>query len=213
MRGKQRRGRLLLLGGLLLIAAALFLTSYNLWAQYQAGIRAKAILAKLSDPEPDDNIQAEPGEEAQTDGSREAAANGWDPDMEMPVKTVDGNDYIGTLFIPALDLELPVMSEWSYPNLRIAPCRYTGTAYKGNFVIAAHNYSTHFGRLKELLTGDCVIFTDMAGNVLNYEVVLVETLEPTAVEKMELADWDLSLFTCTIGGAARVTVRCRRTEA
>lgn len=38
------------------------------------------------------------------------------PDMEMPVKTIEGVDYIGILTIPALELELPVISEWSYPT-------------------------------------------------------------------------------------------------
>lgn len=33
-----------------------------------------------------------------------------------------------------------------------------------------------------------------------------------AVEEMESGDWDLSLFTCTLGGSYRVTVRCERTE-
>ena len=45
-----------------------------------------------------------------------------------------------------------------------------------------------------------------------YEVSLVEQLERTAIEEMESGDWDLTLFTCTVGGAARVTVRCQRTD-
>ena len=36
----------------------------------------------------------------------------------------------------------------------------------------------------------------------------METLMPTAVEEMESGDWDLTLFTCTVGGRTRVAVRC-----
>ena len=45
-----------------------------------------------------------------------------------------------------------------------------------------------------------------------YEVSRVEQLERTAIEEMESGDWDLTLFTCTVGGAARVTVRCQQTD-
>ena len=134
------------------------------------------------------------------------------PDMEMPTMDIDGNRYIGTLDIPALNLSLPVMSEWSYPKLKIAPCRYVGTAYQGNFVIAAHNYRTHFGSLGNLSAGDRVTFTDVDGNIFSYDVVEVQILNPAAIEEMVSDDWDLSLFTCTLGGKTRLTVRCDKIE-
>ena len=136
-----------------------------------------------------------------------------DPNHEMPVRNIGGEDYIGVLEIPSLGLMLPVMSEWSYPRLKIAPCRYTGSAYQGNLIIAAHNYRSHFGNLKELCEGDVVCFTDMDGNVFSYEVMFLEVLQPTDVDEMESGDWDLTLFTCTVGGKSRVTVRCERTDA
>ena len=42
-----------------------------------------------------------------------------------------------------------------------------------------------------------------------YEVVLLETLPGNATEEMITSGFDLSLYTCTPGGASRVTVRCR----
>ena len=39
-----------------------------------------------------------------------------------------------------------------------------------------------------------------------------ETLNPTDVAGMEAGDWDLTLFTCTVGGQSRVTVRFARAE-
>ena len=53
-------------------------------------------------------------------------------------------------------------------------------------------------------------FTDLDGMRYCYQVVKVETLEPTAVEEMSAGKYDLTLFTCTYGGASRVTVRCER---
>ena len=59
--------------------------------------------------------------------------------------------------------------------------------------------------------GSEVIFTDMDGNRFIYAVSETEQLPGTAIEEMKSGDWDLTLFTCTIGGAARVTVRCELT--
>jgi sortase A len=130
--------------------------------------------------------------------------------QEMLTTQVNGYDCIGILSIPVLELELPVLTDWSYPKLRIAPCHYFGSYYEKNFVIAAHNYQSHFGRLSTLQPKDLILFTDIAGNVYYYEVVLLETLPGNATEEMITSGFDLSLYTCTPGGASRVTVRCNK---
>ncbi|MDO5324396.1 MAG: sortase [Clostridia bacterium] len=131
------------------------------------------------------------------------------PEMEMPTIEIDGNAYIGVLDIPSKGLSLPVMSQWSYSRLRIAPCRYSGSVYSGDIVIAGHNYARHFSPIKSLQAGDAVDFTDADGNVFHYEVAAVEILKSTAVEEMQAGDWDLTLFTCTYGGKSRCALRCR----
>ena len=124
--------------------------------------------------------------------------------------TIQAGDYtsIGILEIPVLEVELPVLADWSYEKLKKAPCHYYGSYYESDFVIAAHNYASHFGRLTQLQTGDLVLFTDAAGQTHYYEVVLLETLPPTATEEMITSGFALSLYTCTPGGSNRVTVRC-----
>ena len=82
-------------------------------------------------------------------------------DEEMKIKEIDGYGYIGYLSIPALQLDLPVMSEWDYGRLKISPCRYYGSTKTDNLVIAAHNYRFHFGYLGHLKPGDTVVFTDI----------------------------------------------------
>ena len=108
-----------------------------------------------------------------------------------------------------MELELPVISEWNYPNLKIAPCRYGGSAYLNNLIICGHNYRSHFGNLKHLTVGDLAFFTDTDGNVFTYKMVGQETLSKTSAEAMESGEWDLTLFTCTVGGKNRVTIRFR----
>ena len=206
---KSKRGTAWINLGLLLLAAALFLAAYNRNESYQAQQQSGAVMEEMSEAlaqtVPTQTIpgQTEPPElpEAMEE-----------PLREMPVRTIRGRDYIGVLTIPALELELPVLSQWDYTNLRIAPCRYEGSVYNGSLILCAHNYSSHFGRLKNLREGDTVQFTDMDDNVYTYQVVGLETLSPTDVEGMESGDWDLTLFTCTVGGQSRVTVRLERTD-
>lgn len=134
-----------------------------------------------------------------------------DPEVipaEMATIPVDGYDCIGILSVPVLELKLPVLTDWSYVKLKKAPCLYYGTYYEKNFVIAAHNYKSHFGRLSELQAGDLVVFTDVTGTDHFYEVSLLETLPKEATQEMIASGFDLSLYTCTTGGASRVTVRC-----
>ena len=128
---------------------------------------------------------------------------------QMLTVPVDGGECIGILSIPALELELPVLADWSYEKLKKAPCHYYGSYYGTDFVIAAHNFQSHFGRLSELQAGDVVIFTDLSGTAHCYEVVLLETLQKEATLEMITSGFDLSLYTCTPGGSSRVTVRCK----
>lgn len=127
---------------------------------------------------------------------------------DMATVQVNGYDCIGILSVPVLELDLPVLTDWSYGKLKKAPCLYYGSYYDSDFVIAAHNYRAHFGRLSELQPGDMVVFTDANGVAHYYEVALLETLPKEATEEMITSGFDLSLYTCTRGGGSRVTVRC-----
>ena len=133
-------------------------------------------------------------------------------DTKMATVEVDGYDCIGILSVPVLDLELPVLTDWSYAKLKKAPCHYYGSYYEKDFVIAAHNYKSHFGRLSKLQAGDIVVFTDINNIEHYYEVVLLETLPKNATKEMITSGFDLSLYTCTPGGSNRVTVRCNAAQ-
>ena len=188
------------------MAAALLLAGYDLWDERRAAVSAVETLAVLEDLCPEAPAAPEPADP----GEREIPDYALDPERDMPAAEVKGEDYIGTLAIPCLGRELPVMENWSYPKLRTAPCRYSGSVYRDDMIVAAHNYQAHFGRLKDLTPGDGILFTDTEGNVFRYAVTEVEILNRYAVEEMAEGNWDLTLFTCTYGGKSRVTVRCRR---
>lgn len=216
MKGKKR-GRWWILLGTLFLTAALGLSGYNIWDAQRAEQSVDEILAQMKTELPEETdvwtaLTADPSANPKTEQEIEIPDYLLNSDMEMPVMEVDGRSYIGILEIPALQLSLPVISEWTYPDLRIAPCRYEGSAYKDHLVIAAHNYESHFGTLKYLENGDTVIFTDVDGNEFQYEVAARETIMPTDIEGMTGGEWDLTLFTCSYGGQQRVAVRCERIQ-
>ena len=135
------------------------------------------------------------------------------PEMEMPevsLPELEEAGCIGILEIPSINIKLPVLSTWSYSLLKKAPCRYTGSIYLDNMVIAAHNSEAHFKKISNLQEGDIVTFTDAVGNVFTYTVAGIELLQPDEVDNMTNGQWPLTLFTCTYGGASRVTVRCEK---
>lgn len=217
MRDKRKNqiGKIITGAGLAFLAAAVLLLVYNLWDSQRAQQSQQEILAEYLE---ENKHASEEPENSEKDMllSQDLPDYILNPDMDMPeitLSSLGGVACIGTLEIPSLDLQLPVISEWSYPALRLAPCRYTGSAYKGDLVIAAHNYQSHFGRLKTLSTGSEVIFTDAVGNRFVYQVAVIEALTPWSVEDMTSGEWPLSLFTCTLDSQNRVTVRCEYSDA
>lgn len=188
----------IVLGSVCLLAAMCF-AAYNFFDERRADGSVSAVLPQLIEDQDKSVLNRAPGETP----AYEVAE-----DIIMPVVEIDGYLYCGTVDIPALELSLPVLDSLTPDLLKVSPCRWQGTAYKDDLIIAAHNYRSHFGYLKNLSIGDTVIFTDMDGNKFTYEIKAIELIPPTGINEMKAGGWDLSLFTCTIGGGARVTVRC-----
>ena len=184
--------------GIACLLGAVGLVLYNRWEADSARQTSRALL---------ENVQLAIGGQVfrpEQNEKEEATPT------EMPAVRVEGYDCVGILSIPALQLELPVLADWSYAKLKKAPCLYYGSCYESDFVIAAHNYDAHFGRLPQLQAGDAVVFTDVNGTAHCYAVALLETLPKEATLEMIASGFDLSLYTCTPGGGNRVTVRCNR---
>jgi sortase A len=182
---------LLFLAGLLLLGALLFFAA-NLIEAQAAAERVDGAMEMLRHMEsceaPIDLTEGDP-----------AAA----PE-DMPVVYYNGYDYIGYLDLPSLELELPVMSSYSESQLELSPCRYSGSLETGDLILTAKNDSHFFGKLKRLSPGDELSFTDGDQVRYTYRVSALETLDTE--EPLEAGNWDLTLFTDTLGG--HLAVRC-----
>lgn len=220
---KAKLGNVFMGLGVLLLLGALALFGFNRWEARQAEESAKSLMPQLVEKiqERDASSQQEttaPEETTLPEAAVETVVPGTPPELMTPEQLkmteveIDGYSYIGYVSIPSIALELPVMSGWDYYKLKVAPCRYSGTLLGNDLVIMAHNYIGHFRELSQVAVGDAVLFVDMDGGVTEYSVVALDILSPKDVEEMTAGDYDLTLFTCTIGGRSRVTVYCDKTK-
>lgn len=205
---KKKIGLFLMIIGIILILIAALLVGYNIKSDRKAEIKSEKVMEILKTeyklPKLDEYIPVS------TDPTVLPEINEYEDLLFKNEKSenIDGNSYIGIIQIPSLEIELPVQKEWTYNGLKISPCRYSGSADENNLLIAAHNYSGHFGNINKLVSDDVIRFIDLSGDVYVYQVDELITIDGKNIEEMINGDWDLTLFTCTLGGQSRVTVRC-----
>ena len=204
----KKLGLLLIIMGIMLIAAALSLNYYNYFHVKQSHKRMEAVLSDLKAQIPDsaeDSDSSSPFDIFDDSQSADNDANELDKDIDL-----DGNAYIGIISFPTLGQEFPVTRGWSYAAMNTAACQYSGRRVDNDLIICAHNYAGFFDKLDKLSSGDEVIFTDVYGREFDYIVTNSELLsgwDSPSLIKGGGSDWDLTLFTCTWSGYSRVTVR------
>lgn len=189
--------------GGLLVLAALVLFLYNQQEGLHAQKTAALVLPKLA-------AQVEAKQNAPASRPERERLPALPDAQRMDTVTVDGYAYIGTLTIPALNLQLPVMDTWSEEQLKMTPCRYAGSVNGDDLVLMGHNYTYGFGQLGQLEVGQTLYFEDVNGVTTTYEVVRTDVLGASAVEEMVDGSSDLTLFTCTYDGRDRLTIRAER---
>lgn len=127
---------------------------------------------------------------------------------ELPLMEFDGYSLMGILTAPSVDVELPILGEWNYTLLQVAPCRYSGSIAEENLILLGHNFKSHFDSLKNIAVDDPVEFLSADGELHKYTVAEIEMLHKYDVDKLERDEYALTFFTCTRGGEHRLVIRC-----
>ncbi len=117
---------------------------------------------------------------------------------KMP--TYKGFNVVGTIEIPAIDLEYPILEKVSKSSLETSVAMLYGAGINqvGNTVIVGHNYRNglFFSKNKRLNNGDKIYITDNSKNRLTY----------TIYNKFETTPEDADFYSRDTGGVPEVTL-------
>ena len=148
-----------------------------------------------------------------------------DENTEKTKIQMDGYDVIGTVKIPKINIEYPIVSiETSNPEetkkpMKFAIVRYWGGNVNdfGNLSIAGHNNydGTMFGKTKKLEIGDAVELTDLTRRKITYQVYDKYTVDPSdtsCTTQLTGGKKEVTLITCTDDSKQRVVVKCKEVK-
>jgi sortase A len=164
---RHRRGRILRISGLVLIAAALGLAGYLWWTLWGTGFATRAAQNDLR-PGFERNIARLSPEDAP-----ERVAN------------VPG-DAVAIIRIPKIEVDMVVVEGTDVESLKKGPGHYSQTAYPwedtGQVGIAGHRttYGAPFWSLNELRKGDRIVLATEYG-IFDYRVIRLAVTPPDGV--------------------------------
>ena len=131
----------------------------------------------------------------------------------------DGKEYktVGSIRIPKIDVNYPILSETSVELLKVSPCKFYGPEPNeiGNLCIAGHNYKNNqfFSKVPEqIVVGDIIEITDLSGKTIKYSVYdkYIVVPEDTACTTQNTDGKKIvTLITCTNDNKKRVIVHAK----
>lgn len=199
--------KLFLILGILFLSLSIDIVFHNIDENNKAAEQSQQIIKELN------KIKTSPASNASQKTPEEPIlTNEPKPETEMKTAVINNLPIIGTLEIPAIKKTLPVINDYSDQALKQSPCRYSGSIFTDDLIIAGHNYKSHFAKLYTLKKNDFIYFQDIDQNEYSYIVSEVSTIPENDIDAMFSGDWDLTLFTCAWDNASRVTIRCVRTN-
>ena len=137
--------------------------------------------------------------------------------------TYMGYNVIGTIEIPATDIEYPIIADEdaSINSLSVAIVKIYPSADSlnqvGNTVLAGHNYrnGTFFSNNKRLENGDKIYITDLSGQTVEYEVYRkyeASTSDSEYMNRDTNGKREISLTTCTDDADKRLIIWAKEVE-
>lgn len=110
---------------------------------------------------------------------------------------IDGRKVIGTIEIEKIDYKGIVYENTELSTLKYGVGHFTSSPYiNGNVCLAAHNTDQFWARLKELSTGDKILYKTFWGNK-SYEVFNSSIIDETDFSLLENSNQNIiTLITC-----------------
>ena len=134
-------------------------------------------------------------------------------------KAPNGKIYniVGTINIPKINVNYPILSETSDSLLKVSVCKFWGPEpnEKGNFCVVGHNYrnSRFFSKVDELeVNKDIIEITDLSGRTVKYTVYDKYTVDPSDVSctsQRTNGKVEITIITCTDDSKQRIIIKAR----
>lgn len=130
--------------------------------------------------------------------------------------TYNGYTVVGTISIPAIKIEYPILEKVTPKALKIGVCYLSGPGVNqvGNTVYQAHNYrnGTMFSNLSKLVNGNDIYLTDTSGNKVQYKVYSnfeAKATDGSFFNRDTEGKREITLSTCTEDTSTRTIVFAR----
>lgn len=168
-----------LLTGLLIVAiigivALIGYFGWSVYNKYYLNAEAKNIVDSFEQSVSNRNeVNNETGERTEI-GGVEGGNSIYSEGGTSTEKTYKGYKVVGTISIPKIKIEYPILEKDNPETIKIAVAYLSGVGINkvGNTVIRGHNYRNglFFSDLKKLTNGDAIYITDETGTKVKYEV-------------------------------------------
>lgn len=130
--------------------------------------------------------------------------------------TYYGYNVIGTISIPAIDIEYPILDTPSSNALKVAIVYLSGVGINqvGNTVLQGHNYRNglFFSNLSKLSNGDKIYIRDTSGTQITYEVYRnfeAQATDTSFYNRDTQGKREITLSTCTNDNKIRTIILAR----
>lgn len=125
----------------------------------------------------------------------------------------------GTIEIPAINLNYPILEDSSKDAIEVSVGIYDGVGLNkvGNTTIAGHNYrdGNFFANNKKLVEGDKIRITDLTGQKVTYSIYKIYTTTPedsSHLERDTQGKREITLTTCTDDTQSRLIILAREQQ-
>lgn len=139
-----------------------------------------------------------------------------DTNEQIPYIDYQGYQVIGTIQIPKINIEYPILSETTKDSLNKSITRFGNGKVNevGNLSLAGHNYinGSMFGKINELEIGDEIFILDLYGNKITYKIFDKYITDPNDTKVLESIEEDkkeVTLITCINRNVNRLIVKAR----
>ena len=127
---------------------------------------------------------------------------------------------LGTISIPKINIEYPILSTYSDELLKISVCKFYGPEINhiGNFCILGHNYNTDefFGNINSLKCGDIIKIYDNKYSFINYAVYNVYEVLPNDLSyifpQSQINTKEITLITCDNTNRKKINCKSKRSR-